>query len=143
MQLKEALFRETLNGLRHRAARYRRFSSLLGGGNHDGRLTALADEIESWVEQMERSVDRIQTQAVATHLLVAEIEAHLAPAGERAAALAKFPLASRHSAEDLREEARLCAEEARAASSPSARRELAAKIAELADAAETIDRAEA
>src|SRR5580658_5398890 len=113
MQLREAILRETLNGLRDRAARYRRVSSLLGGRPKDSRLTALAREIEEWADQIERTMEKVHTQVAATHVLVAEIDACIGRAGQEVA-FSKMRRNGRYSADDLREEARLCAEEARA-----------------------------
>jgi hypothetical protein len=139
MRFREALLRETLNGLRDRATRYRRLSSLLGCGDDDDRLQALAGEIEEWVEQIERTMEKVHSEVAATHVLVAEIDACIGRAGQKPG----FPKLRRgcaRSADDLREAARLCVEEARAASDPSERRELSAKIADLAGFAEMIDR---
>jgi hypothetical protein len=137
MRLREALLRETLNGLRGRAARYRRLSSLLGCGAEDDRLQTLAGEIEEWVEQIEKTMGKVHSEVAASHVLLAEIDACIAR-GQRPA-FPKPRRGRRYSAEDLREAARLCAEEARRASDPSDRRELSAKIADLAGFAEMID----
>ena len=142
MRLREALLRETLNSLRDRAARYRRLSSLLGRDATDGPLPALASEIEEWVEQIERTMEKVHSQVAATHVLVAEIDACIARTGQKPPS-SKLRRGCRYSAEDLREAARLCAEEARAASDPSERRELSAKVTDLADFAEMIDRIDA
>ncbi|HEV8026314.1 MAG TPA: hypothetical protein VGP50_02725 [Stellaceae bacterium] len=142
MQLREAILRETLNGLRDRAARYRRVSSLLGGRPKDSRLTALAREIEEWADQIERTMEKVHTQVAATHVLVAEIDACIGRAGQEVA-FSKMRRNGRYSADDLREEARLCAEEARAASDLAEKRKLAATAADLADAAESVERVEA
>ena len=142
MQLREAILRETLNSLRDRAARYRRVSSLLGGRTKDSRLTALAGEIEEWADQIERTMEKVQTKVAATHVLVAEIDACIGRTGQEAA-FSKMRRNGRYSADDLREEARLCAEEARAASDLAEKRTLAAKAADLADVAEKVDWMEA
>jgi uncharacterized coiled-coil DUF342 family protein len=139
MRLREALLRETLNGLRDRAARYRRLSSLLCRDGSGDRLQALASEIEGWVEQIEKTMEKVHSQVAATHVLVAEIDACIARAGQKLSP-SKPRRGCRYSADDLREAARLCAEEARTASDPSEKRELSAKIADLAEFAETIDR---
>lgn len=135
MQLKEAVFRQIIDDFRERAARHRRLASLLEGENVHGPMSAFADELERWVEQMERAADCVQSQLAQKQILLAEIDAQLAAFREAKAQLTTAPAKARFSTEDLREEARICAEEARAASSAAYRRALAARVAYLEDAA--------
>jgi hypothetical protein len=141
MHLQEAMLRNTVNGFRQRAARYRRLASLLDRNGASGRLNAFAEEIDKCVGQMERAIAQVRMHPGRTQLLIAEIDAHVAGFREAKAALATAPSGVRYNGPDLREVARLCAEEARAASEPSQGRALLAKVAELEDAANAIDEA--
>ncbi len=123
-----------------RAARYRKMSTLLGEDETAVRLRALALEME---EQRKRSG---QLRASAEELracnavLLAKIDAFLARAR---AAVSAAKLASRtppFSAEDVREESRLCREEGMATEDMEIRRPLAWRALALAMLAEQIAR---
>jgi hypothetical protein len=121
---------------RERASRYGRLSSLLGEDKSTAPLRALTSEMQ---QQLERLCDLTDT---ADHLmrysavLTAELDFVLARG--RANRLR----APGSSTEDLREESRLCLEEAKAAVDDALRGDLASRAFALAQFAEAIDRGE-
>lgn len=118
----------------HRAARFQRFSALLGEDKATAPLRALAREMEQHRERlrdlMATGDDLLRYNAV----LLAEIDVVLACIRGNLLRAPGFRAA------DLKEESRLCLEEARAAQDEATRHSFASRAFELAQAGEQIGR---
>lgn len=112
-----------------RAARYRRLATLLGNDEPTDRLCALALEMEQQrenfgpAEAVERTLD--------TTILLAEIDTFLARARGAVFFASRLLRPLRFSADDLREAARLCREEAEISEAVAMRRALASRAVDL------------
>jgi hypothetical protein len=125
---------------RQRAARYRTLSALLGKTENDGRLLALAIELESRASDRARMTAERQDLKSRTQVLLAEVDAFLTHAQATLAQARRLVPPSRYRAEDVREESRLCREEAATAEQVAAKRAVASRAFALAQLAERMDR---
>ncbi len=132
---------------RQRAARYRRISDLLGEDGADARVRVLAREIEQQLENFRHLRAAAEEHKARNAVLLAEIDTFLARA-QGAMFFANHLLRPlRFSADDLREESRICREEAQACEDMTVRRALASRALALAMlgekvARDNVDRAE-
>lgn len=120
-----------------RAARIRRLADLSRDEGTAQTLRALAAELTQKLHAHLEIAAAIADEKRRSEVLAAELDAMLMRA-RGGMFLARHSLAPTYSAEDLREEARLCREEARAAGDLAVRRKLAARSTELAMLAEEI-----
>ena len=117
-----------------RAARYQRLSTLLGEDKKTAPLHALALEMQEQVERAHELTARSDDLLRYTAVLLAELGAVVACIN------GKRLRTSRYSAADVREEARLCIEEAQTGVDDAMRRSLLGRAFELAQLGEQIDR---
>ena len=130
--------------LQERAARYRRMSALLGEDEATGRLRVLAREIDRQVaalRQGQELIRRAQEARAASYQLTrynavlhAEIDSVLARIRGNPRQGHRFR------DEDVKEESRLCVEEAEAAADRAMRQSLASQALTLAQLAEQMKR---
>jgi hypothetical protein len=133
-------FDDQTHGLRHRALRYRELARLSQDGEMGGRLRALAAELERQIERSaELSANAIETRR-RTAMLLAQLDAVLGLVRQALFSTSRQLCASRFSAEDLREESRLCREEAVAVADVEARRALAGRALDFAMIGEQLAR---
>lgn len=130
-------FDPTTDGWEQRARRYHRLSVLLREDKPTGPLRGLALEVERHVQRLQEMEDvRAARDSLMRYnaVLVAEIDAVLAR-------IRGNPVPAPHyNAADVREESRLCVEEARAAADDAVRRSLSSRAFELAQRAEQMER---
>lgn len=122
-----------------RIARCRRLADLLRGDTMGARLAALAQEIE---EQLRKHGDLLAVAAERRRhrrAMLAEIDGVLARARTELS-LSRLKLDRAYSADDLREEARLCRDEAMASDDVETRRAFAGHAFELAMMGEAVQR---
>jgi hypothetical protein len=125
---------------RQRAARYRTMSALLGEDESAGRMRALAVELENRLTDLERLATDGEDLAAMTRVLLGEIDAFLGQAQTVAANARSLARPGKSRAADVREEARLCIEEGKAAAQRAVRRAAASRAFALAQLAEEMER---
>lgn len=121
-------------------SRYRRLSALFAEDGACCPLLAVARGIETHLDNNETLTALNEELAAGTQVLLAEIDTLLMRARAtraEARALLSRPI---HSSADMREEARLCAEEAQADESMDRKRSIAARAFSLAQFAEAAER---
>jgi hypothetical protein len=127
---------------RDRMLRVRRLADLLRADPAAGRLVALAQEIEQGLLRLSETAAIAQETRRHSAVIRAEMAGIVARSRSELFFAKHFLRNHRYSADDLREESRLCREEASASEEGEARQELAASAFQLAMMGEAISRAE-
>jgi hypothetical protein len=122
-----------------RAARCRRLSNLLGADETAGRLHSLALAMEQRLNTFRQTRAVTQERMLDNAILLAQIDTFLARARGAMFFASQLLRPLRLKPDDLREESRLCREEAEEAEDAAARRAFAARALALAVLGEEID----
>ena len=137
---------EATQGSGGRATRYRELADLAGEDRMAVRLRGLAEELQRQQERYAELHVASQQTRRRTALLLSELDEFLKGVRTELASARRMLRPCSYSAEDLREESRLCREEARAALDLEGRRALAARaldFAMLGEQAARLDAAQA
>ena len=130
---------EKLRDWQQRTARYRQLSMLLGEDETAGRLHTLALEMEQRLNTFRETRTVAQERLLDNAILLAQIDTFLARARGAMFFASQLLRPLRLKPEDLREESRLCREEARESEDIATRRALATRALALAVIGEKID----